>query len=72
MILLSQIIKNGYENAQNSAFRLNLQFYKVEQYKTQKKPKTFFERKVEKEIKNRLGNDFFLTFEKNNISIFQE
>ena len=56
--------KNGYENAQNSAFRLNLQFYRVEQYKTQKKPKTFFERKIEKEIKNRLGNDFFLTFEK--------
>ena len=69
--IISNYNKNGYENAQNSAIRLNLQFYRVEQYKTQKKPKTFFERKIEKEIKSRLGNDFFLTFEKNNISIFK-
>ena len=35
--IISNYNKNGYENAQNSAIRLNLQFYRVEQYKTQKK-----------------------------------
>ena len=69
--IISNYNNKGYENAQNSALRLNLQFSRVEQYKIQVKTKTFFERKIEKEIKNRLGNDFFLTFEKNTINIFK-
>ena len=69
--LISEDKKNGYLAAQNSAIKLNLKFLKVRNYEDKIRKKFFFERKVERKIKNRLGESFFLSIKENEIHVLK-
>ena len=67
--LISEDKNEGYLVAQNSAINLNLKFIKVRNYKDEIKQKFFFEKKIERKIKNRLGESFFLSIKENEIDV---
>ena len=69
--LISEDKKNGYLAAQNSAIKLNLKFLKVRNYEDKIRQKLLFERKVERKIKNRLGESFFLSIKENEIHVLK-
>ena len=69
--LISEDKNDGYLAAQNSAIKLNLKFIKVRNYKDEIKQKFFFEKKIERKIKNRLGESFFLSIKENEIDVLK-
>ena len=70
--LISEDKSNGYSVAQNSAIKLNLKFLKVKKYEDEIKTKIFFEKKIERKIKNRLGESFFLSIKENEIHVLKK
>jgi len=70
--LISEDKDNNYLGAQNSATKLNLKFLKVKKYEDTIKSKFFFEKKIEKKIKNRLGNSFFLSIFEDEIHVIKK
>ena len=70
--LISEDKTSGYSVAQNSAIKFNLKFLKVKSYKEEIKKKFFFEKKIERKIKNRLGEDFFLSIKDNEIHVLKK
>ncbi len=69
--LISEDKDNNYLAAQNYAKKLNLKFLKVKTYKGVIKRKFFFEKKIERKIKNRLGESFFLSIFQNEIHVIK-
>ena len=69
--LISEDKKNGYLAAQNSAIKLNLKFLKVRNYEDKIRQKFFFEKKIERKIKNRLGESFFLSIKENEVDVLK-
>ena len=70
--LISEDKVNGYLTAQISAIKLNLKFLKVKNYEEKIKKKFFFEKKIERKIKNRLGESFFLSVKDNEIHVLKK
>ena len=70
--LITEEKSNGYLVAQNSAKKLNLKFLKVNNYEDKIKGIFFFEKKIERKIKNRLGEDFFLSVKENEIHVLKK
>ena len=70
--LISEDKSKGYITAQNSAIKLNLKFLKVENYEEKIEDKFFFEKKIERKIKNRLGENFFLSIKENQIHVLKK
>ena len=70
--LISEDKSNGYSVAQNSAIKLNLKFLKVKKYEDEIETKIFFEKKIERKIKNRLGESFFLSIKENEIHVLKK
>jgi len=70
--LISEDKNNGYLAAQSSAIKLNLKFLKVKNYESEIKDKFFFEKKIERKIKNRLGDSFFLSIKENEIHVLKK
>ena len=69
--LISEDKNNDYLAAQNSAIKLNLKFLKVKNYEDEVKQKFFFEKKIERKIKNRLGESFFLSIKENEVHVLK-
>ena len=70
--LISEDKNNGYSVAENSAIKLNLKFLKVKKYEDEIKTKFFFEKKIERKIKNRLGESFFLSIKENEVHVLKK
>ena len=64
--------KKKLPSSQNSAIKLNLKFLKVENYEEKIEDKFFFEKKIERKIKNRLGEKFFLSIKENQIHVLKK
>ena len=62
---------NGEEKAKEIAVKLNIEFSLINQM-PEKVENTFLKKKIENNIKNRLGNNFFLIFEKDFINVFRD
>ncbi len=71
-LVLSEYKDVGYSRAQSLAKQLNLKFSIIEELNYNKTNKFFFEKKIETKIKNRLGRDFSLIFEENEISVIKK
>ncbi len=70
-LLISDYDSNGLISAQKNAVKLNLKFLTFKDLPTSNKIKSYFEIKVEKKIKNRLGKNFFVYFKDNEVLIFK-
>jgi len=70
--LISEDNNKGYLAAQNSAIKLNLKFLKVKNYGEKITKKFFFEKKIERKIKNRLGERFFLSIKENEVHVLKK
>jgi two-component system osmolarity sensor histidine kinase EnvZ len=70
--LISEDKSSGYKVTQNSAIKLNLKFLKIKNYKDEIIKKKFFEKKIERKIKDRLGESFFLSIKENEIHVFKK
>ena len=69
--IISDYNSIGYLAAKETAAKLNLKFSKVKELKIINKKKSYFEKTIEKKIKNRLGDSLFLSFEEDEINIFK-
>ncbi len=70
--LISEDKDKGYLEAKNSATKLNLKFLRIKNYNEEIRKKFFFEKKIERKIKNRLGESFFISVKENEIHVLKK
>lgn len=70
-LIIFEFDTNGEEKAKEIAVKLNIEFSLINQV-PEKVENTFLKKKIENNIKNRLGNNFFLIFEKDFINVFRD
>ena len=70
-LIIFEFNANGVEKAKETAVKLNIEFSLIDRI-PKKEENTFLKRKIENNIKNRLGNNFFLIFEKDFINVFRD
>ena len=70
-LIIFEFDTNGEEKAKEIAVKLNIEFSLINQM-PEKVENTFLKKKIENNIKNRLGNNFFLIFEKDFINVFRD
>jgi len=70
-LIISEFNTNGEEKAKEIAIKLNIEFSLIDQI-PEKEEKTFLKKKIENNIKNRLGENFSLIFEKDFIDVFRD
>ena len=71
-LLMSDYNLNGLISAQKNAVKLNLKFLTFKEIPTSKKIKSYFEVKIEKKIRNRLGDNYSVVFEDNEVIIVKK
>ena len=71
-LLMSDYNSNGLISAQKNAVKLNLKFLTFKEIPTSKKIKSYFEVKIEKKIRNRLGDNYSVVFEDNEVIIVKK
>jgi len=70
-LIIYEFNVNGEKKAKQTAIKLNIEFSLIDRI-PKKVENTFLKRKIENNIKNRLGNNFFLIFEKDFINVFRD
>ncbi len=71
-LITNEYKNNGAERAREVSARLNISFFIIKNLDIKENKKTFVKNQIEKNIGNRINEDFFLVFGKDSIKFYQK